>query len=91
MKKQTKQQIIAESFYDVEEDHEVQELREKKEREAREVRVYREMLESLERQRRYMWGGVCLAHDRVGCPQCVRAARGECPSAIEERYLPHDF
>lgn len=91
MKKQTKKQIVAESFYKVEDDVDVQKLREKKEREARELRAYHEVLESFERQRQYMWGGVCLAHDRIGCPQCVRAARGECPSAIEENPLPHDF
>jgi len=37
-----------------------------------------------------MWGGICLAHDKAGCPECVRAAEGECPSAIEEGS-PHDF
>jgi hypothetical protein len=88
MKKQTKQQIVAESFLSVEEDPEVQELREKKEREEREARMLRELSE---RKKRYMFGGVCFAHDRVGCAQCTRAARGECPSAIEESCLPHDF
>jgi len=91
MKKQSKQQVVAESFYDVEEDFEVQELREKKEKAAREIREFRQVLAMLERERMYMFGGVCLAHDRIGCPQCTRAARGECPSAREEGYLPHDF
>ena len=90
MKTPTKQQIVQESFYKVEEDHEVQELREKKEQKAREIREFRETLQRLERERMYMIGGMCIAHDKIGCPECRRYARGECPSAIEEG-LPHDF
>jgi hypothetical protein len=43
------------------------------------------------RWRMYFCGGMCLAHDRDRCPQCLSYARGECPSLREENYLPHDF
>jgi len=75
MKNQTKQQLIQESISKTEEDADVQELREQKEARARQ-----------ERMRLYIWGGVCLDHDRSGCSECRRRARGECPSAKEEGY-----
>ena len=90
MKKYTKQQLVEDSFYREEEDEELQELREKKEIEARQIRDLIEAIQSIQRRQMYMAGGICFAHDRSGCPECSRAARGECPSAKEEG-LPHDF
>lgn len=84
MKTSTKQQLVQEALYTLEEHPDVQELREKKEQKAREIQEFRETLQRLERERLYMIGGMCFAHDRIGCPQCTRYARGECPSAMEE-------
>ena len=90
MKKYTKQQLVEDFFYREEEDEELQELREKKEIETRQLRDLLEAIESIQRGQMYMAGGICFAHDRSGCPECSRYARGECPSAREEG-LPHDF
>lgn len=51
-------------------------LKQEEEERARQCRV---------RWNRYFWGGVCLVHDRTGCAECSTYARGECPSAKEER------
>jgi hypothetical protein len=86
MKNQSKKQIVEEAFYKVEEDEDVQELLEEKAEAERKVRADREAKERMARYQEYMWGGICLAHDKAGCPECVRAAEGECPSAIEEGF-----
>ena len=90
MKKHTKQQLVEDSFYREEDDEDLQELRAKKELEARQIRDLLEAMKGVIRQQMYMIAGICFAHDKAGCPQCTRYARGECPSAIEEG-LPHDF
>jgi hypothetical protein len=88
MKNQTKQQIVEESFYNVEEDVEVQELVETKRAKAEKVRAQKDAQARMERYLEYMWGGMCFAHDKNGCPECMRAAEGECPSALEESTTP---
>lgn len=87
MKTQTKQQIVNEALVDeaeVYDDEDLCEVLKKKEQERKLVKSIQEYADFFRLRNQYFGADGCRAHDRVGCPECSRYARGECPSAKEE-------
>ena len=92
MKSLSKQQIAYTALEDEEavfDDEDVNEILYEKWVVEYERRVEEETRKRWARWAEYFFDGICINHDRVGCPQCSWYANGNCPSAKEE--LPHYF